>query len=347
VPVLTHHFARATLFGVAVLLLAPCAALAQKTDVVTLVNGDTLTCEIKLLDRGRLQVSTDHLGTVYIEWDKVASVTATRLFRVETASGLRLLGRLATSSPRRLDVVQEAEPPIQLDGVDVVYIAPIGRSFWSQIDGGLNVGLSYTQSSGVAQASFGANALYRRPSLQLTATASSYLTAETDGDDTSRHSLELGGSRYYGRRSLWLLQGGFMRNQELGYDLRATVSAGVGSFLARSNHNVVAVGGGLSTSREVPVDGDSRQQLDALLALRQSYFRYDTPKTDISTSLYAYPGLSDWGRVRLELDSRINRELVKDFTVGFSIYDSYDSRPPTEGARKNDVGLSLTIGWTF
>jgi len=341
-----HRLARASILAAFVLALGAAPALAQKTDVVTLVNGDTLTCEIKLLDRGRLQVSTDHLGTVYIEWDKVVSVTAARLFRVETASGLRLLGRLTTTSPARLDVIQETGP-VEVDGFDVVYIAPIGRRFWSQIDGGLNVGLSYTQSSGVAQASFSANALYRRPSLQLTATASSYLTAESDGNDTSRHSLELGGAKYYGRRSLWLLQGGFMRNQELGYDLRATVSGGIGSFLARSNHNVLAVGGGLSTSREIPVEGESRQQLDALLAVRQSYFRYDTPKTDVATSLYVYPGLSDWGRVRLELDSRLNRELVKDFTIGFTIYDSYDSRPPTEGARKNDVGLSLTIGWTF
>ncbi|HTM30668.1 MAG TPA: DUF481 domain-containing protein [Vicinamibacterales bacterium] len=341
-----HRLARASILAAFVLALGAAPALAQKTDVVTLVNGDTLTCEIKLLDRGRLQVSTDHLGTVYIEWDKVVSVTAARLFRVETASGLRLLGRLTTTSPARLDVIQETGP-VEVDGFDVVYIAPIGRRFWSQIDGGLNVGLSYTQSSGVAQASFSANALYRRPSLQLTATASSYLTAESDGNDTSRHSLELGGAKYYGRRSLWLLQGGFMRNQELGYDLRATVSGGIGSFLARSNHNVLAVGGGLSTSREIPVEGESRQQLDALLAVRQSYFRYDTPKTDVATSLYVYPGLSDWGRVRLELDSRLNRELLKDFTIGFTIYDSYDSRPPTEGARKNDVGLSLTIGWTF
>lgn len=345
-PVRAHCLKRASLFGVALLVVVPATGWAQKTDVVTLVNGDTLTCEIKLLDRGRLQVSTDHLGTVYIEWDKIVSVTAARTFRVETATGLRLLGRLATTAPGRLDVVQESGP-VPVDGPDVVYIAPIGRRFWSQIDGGLNLGLSYTQSSGVAQASLGANALYRRPSLQLTATASSYLTAEDDGDNTSRHSLEIGGAKYFGRRSLWLLQGGFMRNQELGYDLRATVSAGVGSFLARSNHNILSVGGGLSTSREVPVEGDTRQQLDALVAVRQSYFRYDTPKTDIATSLYVYPGLSDWGRVRLELDARLNRELVKDFTVGFSIYDSYDSRPPTEGARRNDVGLSLTVGWTF
>jgi hypothetical protein len=60
-----------------------------------------------------------------------------------------------------------------------------------------------------------------------------------------------------------------------------------------------------------------------------------------------YPSLSHWGRVRLEFNGQFNREIVKDFTVGFTIYDSFDSDPPTEGARKNDVGLSLTIGWTF
>lgn len=338
--------AHTTLLAATLVALPARPAWAQKTDVVVLVNGDTLTCEIKLLDRGRLQVSTDHLGTVYIEWDKVVSVKAARLFWVETSSGLRLLGRLATTAARRLDVIQETGP-VQVDEAEVVYIAPIGRGFWSKIDGGLNLGLSYTQSSGVAQLSFGANALYRRPNLQLTATASSYLTAESKGDTTSRHSLEFGGARYFRQRSLWLVQGGFMRNQELGYDLRATVSAALGHFLIRSNSGNLAVGGGLSTSREIPVEGDSQQQLDALLALRHSYFRYDTPKTDISTSFNVYPGLSDWGRVRMELDSRLSRELVKDFTIGFTIYDSFDNRPPTEGAKKNDVGLSLTVGWTF
>jgi hypothetical protein len=144
-----------------------------------------------------------------------------------------------------------------------------------------------------------------------------------------------------------LLQGGFMRNQELGYDLRGTVSAGVGHFVARSNRAIFAVGGGLSTSREVPIEGDSTQQIEALLSVRQSYFTYDSPKTDVAFVANVYPSLSDWGRIRIEFDGRVKRELVKDFTVGFSLYDSFDSRPPTETARKNDVGLSLTIGWTF
>jgi hypothetical protein len=207
-----------------ILAVAVIPAFAQKTDVVRLVNGDTLTCEIKLLDRGRLEVSTDHLGTVNIEWDKVVSVTSKRQFRVETTFGLRLLGQLATPAPGQLDIVQETGP-VSLSALDIVFIAPIEQRFWRQLDGAMNLGLSYTQSSGVAQLNFSASAVHRRASSQWTASASSYLTAEEDGDNTSRHALDLGGVRYFGSQSLWLLQGGFMRNEELGYKLRGTVSA--------------------------------------------------------------------------------------------------------------------------
>lgn len=337
---------RATLLAAAFIALFAAPARAQKTDSITLVNGDRLTCEIKLLEKGRLQVSTDDLGTVYIEWDKIASVTTPRSFRVETSGGLRLLGRLATNEPGHLDVIQETGP-VSVDLLDVVYIFPVGRSFWRRLDGAVDLGMSYTQSSGIAQLSLDASTIYRRPSAQITASASSYLTVDEAGKDTSRSALDLAGVRYFGRQALWLLQGGFMRNQELGYDLRGTVSGGIGRFLARSNHSTVAVGGGLSTSREVPIEGDSTQELEALFSVRQSYFTYDRPKTDIAFAADIYPSLSSWGRIRIEFDGRVKREIAKDFTIGFSMYDSYDSKPPGEGSRRNDVGLSLTVGWTF
>jgi hypothetical protein len=45
---------------------------------VTLANGDRITGEVKRLDRGRLEFSTDDAGTLYLEWDKLVSVVATR-----------------------------------------------------------------------------------------------------------------------------------------------------------------------------------------------------------------------------------------------------------------------------
>jgi hypothetical protein len=327
-----------------VLVASP--AWAQKTDIVTLVNGDTLTCEIKLLDRGQLQVSTDHLGTVYIEWDKVASITAARTFQVETVDGRILLGQLLTPQPGQIEVL-EARGPTAVDHLSIVHIAPIARGFWSKLDGSLDLGWSYTQSSGVAQASFSATASYRRPRWLLTASASTYLTRQEEADDTSRSTVQVTTTRSLFTRSLWLVQGTAMRNEELGYHFRGTAGAGIGHFLHRSNRGALVVGGGLATSTEVPLEGDTTQTLDGLLVVRHSFFTYDSPKTDLSTSFAVYPGLSQWGRVRTELDGTYKREIVKDFTVGLSVYDSYDNRPPTADARKNDVGFSLTVGWTF
>jgi len=174
-----------------VLLLASVrpASAGPKTDTVTLYNGNTLTCEIKLLESGRLQASTDDLGTVSIEWDKVRSLTAPRFFRVEMANGQRLFGRLASKSPGMLDVEGPAVS-MQVAMRSVVYLAPIQNGFWRRLDGSLDLGLSYTQSSGVAQYSLSSTATYRLRRTEFTLSGSSNFTRQKAADNTSRHNLD-------------------------------------------------------------------------------------------------------------------------------------------------------------
>ena len=337
---------RIVILLLAAMTMAAAPAWAQKTDVVTLNNGDRFTCEVKLLDRGRLEVSTDNLGTVHIEWDKITSVVAKGTFQIETASGLRLVGQLDTTRPGSLDIVT-LTGTIAIDMHTVVYIAPIGRSFWSKLDGSLDLGMSYTQSSGVAQVNLSSSATFRRPNLQMTLSGSSYFTHQEAAEDTSRQTLQFASSRAFKGNSLWLVMGGFESNEELGYELRSSAGAGVGHYLVRSNRAIFAVGGGLSVNKELPVDADGVENLDALASVRHSYFTYDYPKTNMAMSLDLFPSLSQWGRIRLEFNSSVKREIIRDFTVGLTIYDSYDSNPPTADSRKNDIGLSLTVGWTF
>jgi hypothetical protein len=336
---------RITLLSIGLLASAALPAWAQKTDVVTLLNGDRFTCEVKLLDRGRLEVSTDNLGTVYVEWDKIASVVATRTFQVETTDGLLLIGQLTSPRPGSLDVVT-LEGTVAVEMYTVVYIAPIGLSLWSKLDGSLDMGLSYTQSSGVAQVNLSSSVTFRRPNLQMTLSGSNYFTHQED-ENTSRQTLQFSSSRSFKGNTLWLVMGGFESNEELGYDLRSSAGAGLGHYLVRSNRAIFALGGGLSVNKELPVDGDGVENLDAFMSLRQSYFTYDFPKTNMTMLLDVYPSLSQWGRIRLEFNGSVKREIIHDFTVGLTIYDSYDNKPPTEESRKNDVGLSLTVGWTF
>ncbi len=56
-------------FFIILLVLTSQAVRAEKTDVIYLQNGDRITGEINSLFRGKLAFETDHMGTVFIEWD--------------------------------------------------------------------------------------------------------------------------------------------------------------------------------------------------------------------------------------------------------------------------------------
>jgi len=60
-----------------------------------------------------------------------------------------------------------------------------------------------------------------------------------------------------------------------------------------------------------------------------------------------YPGITDWGRVRIDFDSRVSYELIKDFYLTLSLFERFDSRPPSETAAKSDFGTTLSISWSF
>jgi hypothetical protein len=62
--------------------------------------------------------------------------------------------------------------------------------------------------------------------------------------------------------------------------------------------------------------------------------------------------LTDFGRVRIEFETRIKYEVLKDFYLGLGLFDKFDSRPPVgndtvNGAIKNDFGIETTINWRF
>ena len=332
----------------AVCLGSPAVAFARpKTDVVLLKNGDRITCEIKKLDRGLLQVSTDDIGTISIEWLKVASVTSTFIFEVETTAGSLHYGSLEPGAAGELGVVL-GENRAALALYEIVRITTIEATFWDRLYGNIGLGGSYTQSSGVAQAS--ANFLLgsRRPAFEWRTSIDATLTVQESEPDSGRVNAQAGYTRLL--RNRWLVPGYVMleRNTDLGYELRATAALGVGRIVMQSNRTWLRLGAGLAANREVPVDGETITNIELNFPFAYEVFTYDYPKFDLTVGLTAFPSLSDWGRFRFNSDLTLSRELfTSDFYVAFTVYDDYDSRPPTEDASKNDVGVTFSLGWKF
>jgi hypothetical protein len=122
---------------------------------------------VKQLSRGQLKLSTDDAGTVYIEWDKIVAVTTALQYEVVTTNGARYVGVLAQASTTQLKVVANDGTETVLAFLDVVSFASIKARFLERIDGTLDVGGSYTKSSGVGQMAVDFNADYRRPSYDV------------------------------------------------------------------------------------------------------------------------------------------------------------------------------------
>jgi len=138
------------------------------------------------------------------------------------------------------------------------------------------------------------------------------------------------------------------RNDELGLRLRLLISAGGGANFVASNHNQLAAALGLSVNQEQSdVSTDESYNLDAFLTVVHSVFRHDYPKTDISSQITLYPGLSTWGSLRAEVDISASREIVKDLNIVLSFYDSYDNQPADPSSPENDYGIVTSLGWTF
>lgn len=95
------------------------------------------------------------------------------------------------------------------------------------------------------------------------------------------------------------------------------------------------------------VDGETTTNLEALIALDWANFSYDFPKTDIEVSSILIVGLTDWGRYRVDLLVRFDRELFNGFHLVIKGFYNFDSRPPTEGASKDDYQVALALGYKF
>jgi hypothetical protein len=328
-----------------VVLDAP--AHAQRTDVVTLGNGDRITGEVTTLDRGQLEYKTDDQGTLYIEWDNVATVTAAGQFEVGTSDGRRFVGSLR-SEPNRTLVVVEALGPVALPMSDVTVITKIGRSFWAKLDGSIDVGFSYTRSSDIAQLNVNSSTVYRRPSFEGRLTASATATQTTDEEERDdRATLQLSYLRYRGAK--WFVGGGFglETNESLGIELRSQVSLAVGQRLINTNKAQLMLGGGLAFNHEQGVDTASTENLEAIVTFRTSYYAYDYPRTNLDVGLQYFPSLSDFGRQRIQLDASVRRELWKDVFLSVNVFDSFDSDPPSADADRNDVGVVLSFGVSY
>jgi hypothetical protein len=321
---------------------------APKTDTVTFLNGDTLTGEVKSLERGVLILSTDAAGTIGIEWNKVASVVSSQQVQVETTSGIRYFGVLTYSESGPGLVVVAANGPQELKWERVTVMTPIEGSGLEALDIDLSIGYNFAKAGGVETGNFGANMDWRSrtriESLKFSTTLSNSDTQEA----SRRTNLGLQHTRLFNNR--WFATGSLTldQNDELGLELRTSIGSGAGRYFVQSNTMLLSLEAGLQVSREnqtaLVEDIDS---LEATFTFNWDWFVFDDPELDWSTRIQIIPSLTESGRVRSELTTDLKWELIGDLKWGVSFYGSLDNQAKDEDASTSDYGVNTSLTYEF
>jgi hypothetical protein len=323
------------------------ASAREKTDVVFLKNGDRITCEIKSLERGMLTVKTDSMSTVQIKWPDVESIRSRFLFTVEDTQGQLFVGSLQPAADERHVNIEGPQPASNLEQLSVVKIEEIESSRWKRFSGSADLGYSFTKASSLAQFNFSGDLTYRTERYEAQLIYSSTVGKSNGEKDADRDALTLGGVRNLSGKWIAYSQVGYEHNLELQLDRRVSFAAGPGYRISQSNRSLVTVIGAAAFTRESYYGQDVTGNAEGFFGVDAQFFKLYSPKFDITNQFVYLPNFTTWGRRRIQYNSKLRIEVLKDFFVTLTFYDSYDSRPPSETAAKNDYGFTTGLSWSF
>lgn len=329
-------------------MLTASPALAEKTDVVHLDNGNVITGEIKALRNGLLDYSVDHMNRLQIKWDHVVRLTTNQQLDIETQDGVHRYGSLVEATADGRLKIRTAIMELEVNVRDVVFMEPVRKKKLLRLQASVSTGISYTKSTDVGQFNFGGTVRYRARKYQTQLTINSIVT--TKEDDQGSTNSDAGVVYYRYLKGRWFARGDVnaSRNDELGIDFRGTLGGGAGRILAQNQRVLFFLSGLLTANREFRNDGTEQNNVELVADTSLEVFRHDTPKIDVDLNLSTFLNLTTAGRYRVNFDGRVSLEFVKDLFWDISqIYYRYDSDPSEDAVSTSDFGIVSGLRYKF
>jgi putative salt-induced outer membrane protein YdiY len=328
----------------------------EKTDVVVLVNGDSVTGEVKSLEFGSLKYKTDSMGTVEIDWEDILSISSNQALQIEISNGTRYFGNLGPASQIYNIAVESGELAQELSMSNVIRMTPIetDERFVGRLEGSASFGFNTDKASDVMSSNLTANIRYRTLEYLVGFSLNSTITNQEtvsigdrrNAETTQAQSLDLNYQRFRDNRwyTDWFTT--LEKNDELGINSRFSLGGGLGRYIVQTNKNQLSVLAGLVATRESFV-GEESSTTNAEGKISISYLRRSLkPSSDITLTANVFPLLEDLSSFRAESNLSFRREFIEDLFFDISIRYSYQS-DPTEGAEKDDYGVVTSLGYSF
>jgi len=345
--------------GNRILLMLPLLACfstqvqAKRKDVVVMNNGDHFTGEIKRLQNGLLFVETDYVSSsVGLDWNQVQSVESSATYKIVLNNGQRLEGKIekipgnvAQGSDFLINEATDREEEVA--SAVVVSMETTKPTFWRQLQGTLDFGYSFASGNNQSALNIDTSTAYKTPRWEATTSFDSTFGGQSGGSTTNREDGQVAFSLFLNRNSFITGISDFLHSSQQDLNLRTTLGGGYGRYLKRTTNSNLAWLGGvvyINESFDTTAIQPSDQNMEAVAGLQYDFIRFNFGQFD--SQLQAFPGLTDAGRIRLKTNNSLTIKLKNNFHLAFTFWDNFDSEPPPT-AKKNELGVSSGIGWSF
>ena len=343
--------------------LRPCAALfllifavpgLHGADTVILDNGDRLTGELQKLEEKKLSFKTDYAGTLSIDWEHVKELITEDKVEIELESGHMVRGSFEQTG-EEIEVATEEEGVLTVEVPEVVRIRFYDDKlpgFFDILEGAVDVGFNFTRGNArLNSSSLGLRGQYRRPKYQISASATSLFTRQEDSEPTSRQTADARYDRFFSTRQFAFGLLGLERNDRQRLNLRSRLGGGYGYKFQDTQTTQFSFLGGFTITNEqfqdvpgaVPEVGASSGEAVAGIDYRIELF----DEVDVITTVSFIPNLVQTGRYRIEFDSTARIPILAGFSWSLSLFDRFDSNPPSTGVLRNDYGVVTAVGYAF
>tara|TARA_B100000035_G_scaffold309707_1_gene316330 strand:- start:118 stop:1260 length:1143 start_codon:yes stop_codon:yes gene_type:complete len=353
-----------------------------KTDLITVANGDQITGAVNAMTAGKLSVSTSYAGTINIKWRDVKQIESRYLYEVRLDDGERIYGRFTANDIENKFSLRVAGSERQFDTDDIVEVRSIEEELADKLD--LQVSTQFDVDPNSKKLVFYAAGTYdvRGGRTNFSARVNDTKNTVDEVTETSNASwLQI--SREFWRergtaQSYRVLNARYDTNDELGIAHRGSVGVGLGRYLINDLGHELAVSGGIQGVQERRPDCEEQKRVrnmapfveatlddggdqsdkralkkcyDAELFLNLKWHLYSFQRLDMDISLIGntYPSLSDWGRIRGDLNLLISWELFDSFYWTVNAQTEIDNAGDREdeSLSNSDYTLSTGITWKY
>jgi hypothetical protein len=319
---------------------------ATSSDSLVFKNGNALNGEIKSMYRGVLVLETDYSDSDFkIKWTDIQYITTVSEFLITLSDETKYYGTIQSSDHGRVNISIINDIKIECDISEIVFLKPLEKELADRLSASIDLGLSLTKARNLHQLSSRSSVGYETRKWVTAATFNSLYSEQDDVEPTERTEGAIDFRYILPRGWYSIATMSLLSNTEQQLDLRLNAQISQGRYIIRTNRFYWGAKLGLNRNNESYTSAtEDRDSWEAHIGTELNL--YEVGDFSLQIGLIAYPGITEKGRLRSDMNLDFKYDLPYDFYVKFGGTINYDNQP-AEDASRSDYVVQSGLGWEW